>query len=250
MTPGNERIHLLVSIANILISTIALVTTLLLLAGYSFRIGYLGAFGLGIGSIPIDFSNSVGEAYYMGLLLIVEIYDKIWWPIAWIFLVAIVLTLLVMILNSKSRLGATVKQWLLFPQAESPKSLSWRSATTMFFSEIFPKFFNIFLLSIIAFSALVMVMVFPHQEGRAEGNRQIQSFAEVDYSCAHLPTTGLSCVKVIVHESQRILTEGLSVSGGSESHLAVFDGQSVQILERDSSYIVSVYSKATQRNQD
>lgn len=94
MPNKDSHLQTTISLGNIFLATAGIIGTCLMLAGYSYKVAYFNSFGINSDFIPMEFSEGVGEAFYMGMLLIIELFKHIWWPFYFFGALGVVIVML------------------------------------------------------------------------------------------------------------------------------------------------------------
>lgn len=217
--------------------------SLLLLAGYSYNVGYLGPFKLDPEVLAISFYENVSAAFTMGIFLLVEIAPRALWAIYAIFFLFVATFSLVGLSFIVERFGWENRIRDLFDPDKKVFGLSGKTRRAMGQSlEDFHR--GIWIIGIV-FTLFIVTPVYstivPYQKGVEYGKRHLKEYADVDHQCRRLPEVGRGCVAVRNAADNALLVEGMLI-GATSNVVAVFDGSSSRIFSRSPQYQIEVFS--------
>lgn len=225
-----------------------LLASLLLLSGYSYNLGSFGAFGLSADAIPLSFSDSVAASFYMGVLLLLEIWGNtlLIWGIVLSPVIIVLLMLFVVAVLRKSGWGDRLVAWDDRRKEHlQQEGFNWFRAVDELhgpYQKISTLTFSFVLLA----AALVLITVSPYKYGHDQGEKLVNAFGDTPENCQGLLNNQKTCYSLSNQESGKIITRGALVIGTND-HIALYNGVLTQVYRRSDNLVLQINKPANDK---
>lgn len=223
------------SVLKITAALLAIVVPIILLAGYSYHLGYVMTFGLDVDLIPKRLPDMLVESWYIGISAIAWVMSKwSYYLILFIIFCLYCLAIFLFFLRAKKR-GNT----LLFEEVTKENQgktiigltqWHWISLGQLFRTSFIWFFTPFMLIAIIGLFAAN-----PYQQGEDEAKTKIEAFKQS--GCAE-DNKIFSCVYLLdtTNQPHEVITKGILVSA-NQDRIAIFNNE-LEVWPLLDSYII------------
>lgn len=223
----------------------------MLLAGYSYYLGYIHAFGLDASLIGRGFGEVVAESWLMGLQLLVFILSKL------ISAIGVAVVLVVLMFASLFALASIQRKRPAIFSNQLNKQNQGRSVLGLSLWQWWvgiegaSQLFGWILAFFLPVAVVAAALVWPYQQGQNHGATTMSSYLEqgCGYLSLEAPAFG-RCVSLAnaAGSGQPALAEGMLVTA-TKDRLAIFNEAGVEIWSLSGDYkLHRPYSRAGSRN--
>ncbi len=198
----------------------------LLLAGYSWRLGYVSTFGLNPEIISKGFSDVVVESWVVGVKVIVFGVSKwMYLPLFWILIVMFLLGVLYFFVHMKNKGVISVDYADITLEKKGEKIFGLTQWHWKIFSETAGEVGHWFYWPLVVLIVAAVLAVFPFEDGKQNALKQLVEFREngcgKQGSCTRLLRTDGGSESLLV-------VEGIVVAANSE-RIAIYSGGGVGV---------------------
>lgn len=236
---------------------IALVFTIttpcLLIAGYSYYLGYINTFGIDSSLLNRDFSEAITECWIVGLKLIAYLWEHKHLPAYWALVVIAATLYCIAIAIKRKKLG--LSNILVDGTLTKENQGSIVFGLTLYhwglIWELFylPLKITVGLIGTIALALLICGA--PFNDGTAAANRYIAKYQA--HQCNRNVSSNISnCISLVsLTGDKRVLIEGILVTA-SKTHIAIYSNNQTEIwpIRDDYKLITNNHSKVTQETKE
>ena len=210
---------------------IGLLTSAILVAGYTYYIGYISAFGLDASLMDRGLADVIAESWYVGLLALVYVLPFWWYPFA--FMAAVVMLMLAAYCIRRQReKGKDVINESPVQQNQDGKRLGdWISWLEMI----------VYMAGWALTPGAIMLLtwlffVTPFQKGNATAKVDIEKYQKNKCTTEATTASPERCVALIdIAAPSKPVAYGIVVSG-SRDRIAIFSEKGLQVWPLTSSY--------------
>lgn len=211
------------SVLKITAAMVAVIVPIILLAGYSYHLGYVMTFGLDVNLIPKRLPDMLVESWYVGILAIAWVLSKwSYFLILFIIFCLYCLAIFLFFLRAKKR-GNTS----LFEEITKEKQGKTIIGITQWhwklLGQLFRTSFIWFFTPFMLISIIGLVAASPYQQGEEEAKTKIEAFKQKGcdennkiFSCIYLLD--------ITNQPHEVITKGILVSA-NQDRIAIFNNE-------------------------
>lgn len=216
-------------------SSIAVIIPAILLAVYSYHLGYTTTFGLSQDLIPKSMSDVLVESWYVGVQALAWLMSK-WSLLVFLFIFyAVVLTLMFIFLLRAKRRGVT---WIFDEITKENQGKNICGLTQWHWiclGDLIKYLSKWFLMPIILLSILGLFTVFPYVGGRNDALKQMEKFQQ---SGCEGDGASIHCIHLInvAKSREEVISKGILVSA-NKYRIAVFNNK-LEVWPFLDSYII------------
>jgi len=210
-------------IVKIIAALLAIVVPIILLAGYSYHIGYVMTFGLDVNLIPKRLPDMLVESWYVGILAIAWVLSKwSYFLILFIIFCLYCLAIFLFFLRAKKR-GKTSLFEEITTENQGKTIIGLTQWHWKLLGQLFRTSFIWFFTPFMVISIIGLVAANPYQQGVEEAKKKIEAFKQNGcdennkvFSCIYLLD--------ITKQPHEVITKGILVSA-NQDRIAIFNNE-------------------------
>ena len=228
-------------------------TPCLLIAGYSYYLGYINTFGIDSSLLNRDFSEAITECWIVGLKLLVYLWEHKHYPAYWALGVIVLALYCMAIIIKRKKLG--LSNILVDGSLNKENQGSVFFGLSLYHWGLLCEFIYLplkIVVEIIGIIALALLTsAIPFNDGTTDANEKIDNYRT--HQCNRNVSSKISnCISLVsLSEDKRILTEGILVTA-SKTHIAIYSNNQTEIWPiRDDYKLATNYQpKVAQKTEE
>lgn len=249
----SSAIQPLIQALQFLALIFTITTPCLLLAGYSYYLGYINTFGIDSSLLNRGISEAITESWIVGIKFLIYLFNKMHYLGAWGLIVIACTLYTIAIVTKRKKLGLSniILDGTLSKENQGPEYLG---QTLYRWSVIWGLVLEV--LQLLLSLAIIVLLplatcLFPYGDGSKKAKEIIEKYQRHDCDYSIKPSSPNCMTLIDLNGDKHTLINGIFITA-SKSHIAIYSNNQTEIwpIRDDYKLITNNHSKVTQETNE